>query len=404
ITAVLVNFDSYRTRRVEKTRTYILKPRQDGSLYFVSGHQEYVNNNLVRLEGNYRRFDKIAGFEGNLSELSMLGENDGRIIFANTPYDKNKNATLILLNPASMKLEQELDTGVNFSRTDVRLNGDKIVVCLNDKIIVIDKSLKERAEVSLPQGLKDKIEREPQYDQYGFPDVYFGGYDVSSDFKRFVYADEQGLKLINIADSSEILLAPTVPITGSKLLKNYYHSSPRFVADGQKVISTLLGYESAVGYTLCNLEEGTYRTYDFASEAASTAFIRYDTGLLEINTYIRPNGKQTGEYKTLFLDFYTGEVKEIELKDPGETGYIVFPEACYVGLDYAAFITCEFDDNDYANNMSYLNRLNLKTLAVEDKIVTVKAANTSILGVLADGRILFWYSLNPSEEGIGITE
>ncbi|WP_173298868.1 hypothetical protein [Thermanaeromonas sp. C210] len=96
-------------------------------------------------------------------------------------------------------------------------------------------------------------------------------------------------------------------------------------------------------------------------------------------------------------------MKEIKLDDPGETGNIIFPEAYYVGQNHAAFLTFE-SDNDYANNMSYLNRIDLETLTVEAKIVSVKAAQTYILGVLADGRILFFYSLNPSEEGICITE
>jgi len=50
--------------------------------------------------------------------------------------------------------------------------------------------------------------------------------------------------------------------------------------------------------------------------------------------------------------------------------------------------------------MSFINRLNLNALIVEPKIISVKAAGTHILGVLADGRVVFWYSLNPSENGV----
>jgi len=48
--------------------------------------------------------------------------------------------------------------------------------------------------------------------------------------------------------------------------------------------------------------------------------------------------------------------------------------------------------------------LNLKTLQIEPKIISVKATETHILGVLTDGRIVFWYSLNPSENGVCITK
>ena len=50
--------------------------------------------------------------------------------------------------------------------------------------------------------------------------------------------------------------------------------------------------------------------------------------------------------------------------------------------------------------MFYFNRLNLKTLQIEHKLISVKAAEAHILGVLTDGGIVFWYSLNPSENGV----
>lgn len=54
--------------------------------------------------------------------------------------------------------------------------------------------------------------------------------------------------------------------------------------------------------------------------------------------------------------------------------------------------------------MTYLNRVNLITFQVEEQLVLVKGAETYILGVLADGRVLFWYSQNPIESGICITK
>ncbi|MTI84952.1 MAG: hypothetical protein FH756_13920 [Firmicutes bacterium] len=58
-----------------------------------------------------------------------------------------------------------------------------------------------------------------------------GGYDISSDLKRIVYADGKGVKLFNLTDSSEKLLAPTKHITGSELIQNSYHSSPPICFD-----------------------------------------------------------------------------------------------------------------------------------------------------------------------------
>ncbi|MCR4442848.1 MAG: hypothetical protein QHH10_11130 [Peptococcaceae bacterium] len=404
VTAVLVRPDAPIYDRIELTKTYTLKQREDGSLYFVSGRWDYVNNHLVSLTGDYQRFDQITGFAGNMEELSMLGEVDDRLILAYTPYEKGKNAALMLVNLNTMIVEKELEVSENFASTDVSLTGECIKIRLKDRLIAVDKTLAQSDSVSLPTTITEKINREPKYNAKGNPDVFFGGYDVSSDRKRYVYADETGVKLFNTTDNSEKLLSKTVPIIGSELLDNSYHKNPRFVADEQKVITTMTGYEGAMGYTLCDLESGTAKTHSITSECSSTGLIRYDTGLLEVNTHLYNREKQTGERKTMYLDFRTGGVKEIILKDPGETGDIRMPDLCFVGQNYAAYITYKPDRSDNANNMFYLNRLNLKTLQIEPEIISVKAAGTHILGVLADGRIVFWYNLNPSENGVCITK
>ncbi|MGI6534793.1 MAG: hypothetical protein ACOX23_09455 [Peptococcia bacterium] len=74
-----------------------------------------------------------------------------------------------------------------------------------------------------------------------------------------------------------------------------------------------------------------------------------------------------------------------------------------MGKNYAAYITTRQDNNSNDNNMAYINRIKLDNFRLEEQLVSVKAAETTLLGVLADGRILFWYSLNPSESGICIT-
>ena len=145
------------------------------------------------------------------------------------------------------------------------------------------------------------------------------------------------------------------------------------------------------------------KKYDISSDSSSTGFIRYDTGLLELNAPFYNEEKQIAEYKTVFLDYLTGELKYIKLRDIGDTGYVIPSDHTYVGQNYAAFITTTWDEDDYANKMSYINRINLKTFEVEPEVVSVKAAETHILGVLSDGRIIFSYDFYPSEKGICIT-
>ncbi|HBW35996.1 hypothetical protein [Desulfosporosinus sp. BICA1-9] len=404
VTAILVHSGPPQSGRIELTKSYNLKQNEDGSLYFVSGRLDYVNNHLVVLTGDYQYFAQIKGFAGNMEELSMLGEVDGKLILAYTPNQKRGNASLMLVKPETMNVEKKLDVSGNFTPTDVSLIGESIVIRLKDRIIAIDKTLEQSKMSLLPITITEKINREPHYNAQGNPDVFFGGYDVSSDRLKYVYTDETGVKLFNSTDNTEKLLSPTVPITGSELLENSFHRDPRFVADEQKVITTMTGYEGAMGYTLCNLESGTVEVHNIASECSSTGLIRYDTGLLEVNTYLYNKLTQMAESKLLFLDFWTGRVKELSLKYPGDTGDIRMPDSWYVGQNYATFITYKRDDSDNAKDMFYLNRLNHNTLLTEPKVISVKAAKTHILGVLADGRIVFWYNLNPSENGVCITK
>jgi len=396
VTAVLVRNGPPQTNRIELTKTYTLMPREDGSLYFARGRWDYIDNHLVSLTGDHQRFDKIIGFDGNMEELAMIGEANGKLLLAHTPYAKGKKASLLLLNPETMTVEKRIELQEQLELTEVRLAADKIVLFLKDKIVTVDKDLGGTKDTPLPESIKTKMERKPTYDKNGIPDIFFGGYNVSSDLQKIVYADEIGVKLFNPADNSERLLAPAVSIIGSKYNSNHNH--PRFVADEQKVITTMTAYEGTRGYTLCDLRTGAVKTYDISSENSSTGLIHYDTGLLEVNTQLN------GEGKTLYLDFKTESIKEINVEDPGDTGYIRPPDYQYVGQDYAAFINCTWDNKDNAQSMFILNRLNLKTMQVQPKIITVKAAETHILGVLADGRIVFWYNLNPSENGVCITK
>ncbi len=206
ITAVLVRPGPLQTGRIELTKTYTLKQREDGSLYFVSGRWEYVNNHLVVLTGDYQHFDQITGFAGNTEELFLLGEVEGKLILAYTPYEKGKKAALMQVNSETMKVEKQLEISGDFTSDDVNLQGESIIIRLKDRIIVVDKTLAQSDRVLLPQTITEKINRKPRYNAKGSPDVFFGDYDVSSDQKKYVYADEIGVKLFNTTENRETLL------------------------------------------------------------------------------------------------------------------------------------------------------------------------------------------------------
>ncbi len=409
-----VGVEYYTDNRVGSRHTFTLKERADGSLYFVDGRREFINNHLVALTGDVKEFQNIKGFSGELQEVAMVGEAEGKLLLVYAPHNQSQSPALLLLNPNDMKVEKRVDLSSRIESTEVKFSGDRWFVRFKDKVSVYSRDLEVLEEIPLPGIVAAKIEREQKYDSMGLVDVYFGGYDISSDLNQIVYTDEIGVKLVTLEDGKEKLLAKTVepklsePSRGAPLTPSY-HYFPRFVANERKIITTLSGYEWTSGFTFCDLGKGTSTRVDIVTEGSlATGVIRYDTGLLFVNEYWydesgKENNGKTDGYQTTFLDFHTGKVREIELSEPGDTGYIRFDDQSYIGRNFAAFVTSKRSGSDSVNDRHYLNRIELGTLKPEQEIVSITAADPHILGVLSDGRIVFWYQYNSAEKGICIT-
>jgi hypothetical protein len=417
LTVELEYYDTYPSGHVDSRQTFTLKERTDGSLYFVRGLRKFIDNNLVTLTGVVKEFPGIDGFDGSLQEIRMVGELEGKMLLSYSPYNKDLSPALMLLNTDNMKIEKKVILKDSINSTDVNFKGGKLFVRFKDKVVIYNGDLEIENEILLPDLIAAKIDREPQFDQNGYSKVFFGGYDISSDLSKIVYTDEIGVKLITLEDGKEKILAETIqpessepsqPSSGAPVGPSY-HFYPRFVADDKKVITTLSAYEGTSGFTFCDLDKGTNTKINIGTEGSlATGTIRYATGLLFVNQYWRDdsgkdNNRQTEDYKTLFLDFFTSEVRTIKLDEPGDTGYIRFDHQCYVGQDFAAFVTSKMSGTGMANDTHYLNRIKLETLEPEQEIVSITAAEPHILGVLADGRIVFWYEFNPAEKGICVT-
>lgn len=399
ITAVIQQYDSYETKRVTLNRILILKQGEEGGLYIASGRWEYVNNHLVTINGDYTHAHKIQGYNGSMEELSMIGEADGKLIMAYAPFDEEKASSLMLVNPDSLRVEKTLELEENINYTEIRQTPNRLIACFDDKIWTFSRELERLEEIPLPDVVRDKIEREPKYDSEGKSEIYFGGYDVSSDLTKLVYSDEEGVKLYNLTTGSERLLFKTKEAEGDKFLNKYYYSMPRFVSEGKKIITVVYGYECIRNYTLYDLEMESGKVLEILSDV-NLGVIRYDTGLIGINIPSYNEAAQKQEYGTIYLDFKNGYMTEINLEDPDYTGNIVLEDFRYVGQNYAAFVTARFDNKDNAKSIFYINHLNLRNMELKPKIISITAAYPHILGVLEDGRIMFWYHLNPSESGI----
>lgn len=382
VTVVLSDTDRESGRTV-RTWTYALKPREDGGLCFASGVQEWINNHLVTITGNYNRVDRITGFDGALSSLTMLGEVDGNMILVSCPGGEDEKSVLMLVRTADLGVVKTLPLAARLNPGDAVLRADGIVIRLADRVESVDTGLTNVTDADLPPAIAALAGKDT-----------FRGYDLSADHKTYVYADGTDVKLLDAANGqAKSILKPA---------KGRVYASPRFVANGEKVIATLCGYDGATAYALYDLTTGTAEAYPIASGGNSTELIHFDSGLLEVNTYGSDAQGTTGDCQSIYLDFASGTTSVIGLADPGDVdGY---PDAAYVGQGGAAFLTHKTDANDWTGTAYLINRVNLKTLTVEPAVISVKATAPRVLGILADGRIVFSYELNPSERGVCITK
>ena len=380
----LLEYDDYKATRVGRTETYTLKERSDGSLYFVSGRRDWVNNNLVKVTGDCKKFEKIKGYNGDLGAITLVGEIDGKLLFCNG-YNTVKDIVLMYVDKSNMEVIKSFVAAENVKSDKfcgLRIFGDNIVVKLNDKLIIVDKDLNSKKEKSISIPYK------------GNPH----GLDVSSDLKRFVFSDDEGLKLMDSENHSVKLLIKSAKENAPSGEIPSVHLYPHFAADETKIVSTMSGYEWTNGIIVYDIQSGTMKKV-IDSGDSTTYGVYWDSGILDVNGYERG----TGKIKTFYLNFKTVAVTEIPIKNTGNTDFIRGGSMCYTGKNYAAFVTCKLDYEDEANSIYYISRLNLKTLELEPEIISVKAAQVCILGVTEDGQIIFYYNYNPSENGIAIT-
>lgn len=375
----------------------------------VNSNQEtsHENVSVVELTGSYTRFDEIKGFNGDYQFLSMVGEADGYIIMEYMPdiYKKEDKPSLMLVDINTLEAEKiiEMDSPIPDMEPNpishIKMVGDKIIVCSAEHISVMNNALELIKEIPLPEAIIRRSKRTQTFDKDGIMEVYYSGYDISSDMEQIVYADEAGIKLYNLRNDTEILL--TKNIYNKDNLKRYFYEFPRFIANDKKIIANKLGYEYSLGCTIYDIANNSIKTLNLFSERGPNYDINYDTGLLEPGIKVYNEELDDYEWKKIYLDFMTGDVTEIQVERDIYEHYD-FQYNQYVGDNYAAFATYVPNENEAENVMYYISRINLKTLEIESDLLAIRSGGPHIMGVLTDGRVLFRYYYNESENGVCI--
>jgi len=115
-----------------------------------------------------------------------------------TPYEKNKTAALITVNPETMTVEKTLKVSENFEATDASLKGESIVIRLSDRTIIVDKSLSRYEDIKLPDVIAEKINRETKYNEKGCPRSDYYEVTVSPTDGRYIHICFYGDEYISV--------------------------------------------------------------------------------------------------------------------------------------------------------------------------------------------------------------
>ena len=355
--------------KIVRNDTYTLNKNKDGTYCFLSGVIEYVDNNIV-LEGNYTKIKEIKynSVAERMDSIKMIGEIDGRILLESYSHQDDL-VKLDLINPKSFEVYKTisikglLDTD-EFNKC--KIMGKDIIICCKKNIIKINKDLENKTIIDLPKTMDE-------------------GYDVSSDFKKFVYIDDGDLKYLNTIDNKDITFARKMPRDYPDGKGFAAYCAPRFVLNEEKVIATIIGYEDIDGVALYDLNgKGGIIENTYGQSANSIN----SNGMLFSNRY----DDKTESYYHFYLDYKTEKTTEVKYSALDEVGDMLDSREMYIGENKVAFLI-------YTNNLEnkriyYINSLDINTLKVQEKVVKISGEGypyVEIIGVAKDGTIYFKY-------------
>jgi hypothetical protein len=157
LTVELEHYDTYANRLVDSKQIFTLKERTDGSLYFVEGRREFINNHLVALTGDVTEFPAIDGFDGDLQEIYMVGEVEGKLFLSYAPSNENQSPALMVLNPDNMKIEKKVNLKGRINSTEVEYKGGRLIVRFKDKALIYSGNLEVEKEIPCLASLQLKL-------------------------------------------------------------------------------------------------------------------------------------------------------------------------------------------------------------------------------------------------------
>lgn len=396
----LVHYASNKGSRVSKEIYCILKERSDGSLYFESVSVNYPNSEkLLKFDGKYNKLDPVSldiKSDNPEGPIQVLADFEGRIFVRSNNGNKGNEYEDILRiwDEKTLKEISRISSRKDFKA--VKQLPDGYLLITQDSRIKLDLGLNKIYDKELPDAVKKAYNGDWQ-----------GGFDVSRDGRFYVYSvKEQGLVLYDEQNNSENVLTRHRP-RNAKFEFVPYILEPVFVDGDTKVVAKILGYESIGGYVIVDLKTGQVKplTVETGSGNTINAFDSHLPAAYGVSAVSpKPDGKKPQEINIARMDYGEMKIDYLQFVLADHSQNQPEPEINPVLLQndrYLAYISCmRSDKGDRADDMSYIVRLDLHTMRAET-LLSIKAGFANLLGMLDDGRVIFFYSFE-NINGIGI--
>lgn len=279
----------------------VFKQREDESFYFVMADGHYPKTNKISVTGRYSPLgDTVLE---KLPDLVYSMEDKGEIVVLDQVSPISREYRTIDLATGKVvhtfRVENSIQKPIRFAK----MIGEKLVVISDRTIYVSDCRTREESTIEIPDKLMDSIKRVNEYEEYS-------SITLSEDLEKLALVDAEGIKIFNLKTDKLHLIPDTAPkLDEDSMLDNEGYGELRFVAGGDKLWATKLGYEWRVGYLLYGIEE------------ESSVFFPYVGGYAARDLYLGEHALLIGhgkegeilENQLIMVDFASGEATMQEI-------------------------------------------------------------------------------------------
>lgn len=382
---------------VDRENIYTIRLSDAGTFLFESGEIRMPYYPLSDFSQSLMPLDAWKGIIGEYTR--MIGESEEEIFF----YQYEDGAKIIRVQKADLNQVKTLALKWDDQETLVQMHasadGKHILVCTSHYVRKYNNHWEEEQVVPLPAFLIEKILSETIWDDFA-PSSIFTGYDVTDDLTRIVYGDEEGLKLFEIDEKSEVqLMEKSEAYPEDDLSPVSVYQAPRFVDRGQKIFVVRSGYEGNRGIALYDLKTETMERYGHGW-SIWTNEMRPNQGAFILNEYVHNWDTGEGTVQHFFLDFASGEVQSFvfdrmggdDMPDGGEF---------YHGENKLAMLVKAYNEEFMGGYATYVQEIDFESMELlrETKI---RAARIRIMGMDREGNIYLHYYYNQDSQGFGV--